>query len=174
MSETGTLEDFKNWSNNKTIEEGYKEYMGFQNSRGNFNIREVKESIIHSTKVVNWYAHAYSSTDGIGAEVRGPHKRWFNVTEVIDSSKEHVATAYEDALYCAKAMNFMPHAINLIEELQKKLIAYEREIDKMFNAPYPGQVIQGVENLRELRNKEKNETSQAIEMANKEYKRDEV
>ena len=97
----------------------YKEHKG-DNRRGDLDIEELKVLITKSTSVVNWYPHAYDSTEGIGATVRGPFGRWLQVTEV--SNKDYPAAKPEDdAKYAAAAMNYLPHLVEEVERLREEL-----------------------------------------------------
>lgn len=71
-------------------------------------VKEIKEFHKNSTQVVGWYAHP--------GQVRGPFCRWFEITDAAKGNEKHVAEKYDDAKYCAAAMNYAIHLANFIEK----------------------------------------------------------
>lgn len=76
------------------------------------DLEALKLTAQSSTKVNHWYLH--------GTTIRGPFNRWLNVTEVDPAYKANVASAYDDALFAATAMNNMLKLIECIEDLRRQ------------------------------------------------------
>lgn len=90
------------------------------------NIPEVREKDISrackeaielgkkSTWVVGWYSH--------NNEVRGPFGRWFEITEVSPEYQKNVAWPWDDAKFCA-------HAMNNIESISQAYLTLQASLD---------------------------------------------
>lgn len=84
-----------------------------------------------STQVTAWYPHSQSDAYRPGyATVRGPFFRWFLVEKGTASGEGHLADQYEDAKFCAFAMN---NIVGLAEELLSILKDSHREDIKNFS-----------------------------------------
>lgn len=78
----------------------------------------LRELAKNSTEVVQWYPHGPGDGYHLGKGcVRGPFSRWFMVEEVAPEYKQCVADVYDDAKFCAAAMN---NLVPLLDELDKK------------------------------------------------------
>lgn len=79
-------------------------------------IAELKELKEKSTPVVAWYDH--------GETVRGPFGRWFRIEQPeqeIQHDKVVRAHGFNDAAYCAAALNQVPRLITEIERLKRSV-----------------------------------------------------
>lgn len=94
----------------------YKKWKG-DSRRIEWSLEELKEFICNSTLVVNWYPHCHDDQEGFKASVRGPHNRWLKVTK---GNEDSIASASNDANYCAAAMNSLPFLIEQVESLRKE------------------------------------------------------
>jgi len=115
------------------MSEKYKEWKG-DNRRGSFSIDEIKEAIVKSTKVVNWYPYHYEQKEGFGATVRGPNSRWLYVSEGYQTRESSsLASPNDDADYAAMAMNSLPFLVEKIEELESQLLVEKEKTNKLEN-----------------------------------------
>lgn len=78
-------------------------------------VLELKKS---ATQVSGWYPHSQYENYRPGcATVRGPGFRWFVVERGTEDYQKHLADQYDDAKFCAFAMN---HVVELAEALLAK------------------------------------------------------
>lgn len=94
----------------------YKEHKGDER-RETYSLDQLKELIVKSTKVVNWYPYF----DKENPTIRGPHTRWFTVS---GGNTAYTADPNDDANYAAAAMNALP---SLIEKLELTTNALNNE-----------------------------------------------
>lgn len=104
-------------ANPAPLPDEHKEFMG-RELLSFIGIDKLKELYAKSTHAVSWYAH--------NTEVRGPFHRWFIVEKGDEQgNKGALADQWDDAAYCAAAMNSVPHLINRIAALEAKLKSAE-------------------------------------------------
>jgi hypothetical protein len=98
-------------------------------------LEKLKAIAAASTKVNEWYAN--------GGTVRGPFNRWFNVTDVPEQYKQHVAWCGDDAQFAAAAMNNMVKLIECIEDLRKQRDELELQLgieNMVIDGKEPGEI----------------------------------
>ena len=86
-----------------------KKHLGDER-RVRLEIEKIKETILKSTVVVNWYPHTEDNT------VRGPFGRWFTAI----GEDVNLASLSRDVEYCALAMTILPNLVNEYEKLQEQ------------------------------------------------------